>query len=155
QACNDASAVICNRSAGRALGPAKETRMRFGDERESGNYVDDTGRGGLGFGGGGGGNPLGCLIPLVASRFGIGGVVVLLVGYFVRGSLGGLGGGGGGNGGGNGSVAPSAQVGSPAGRSNLDPTIKHFTLQVLASTEDTWGQLLKARGIGYTSAPLV
>ena len=48
--------------------------MRFGDERESRNFEDVTGRGG-GFGGGGfGGGGLGCLLPLVASRFGIGGV---------------------------------------------------------------------------------
>ena len=112
--------------------------MRFGDQRESSNYVDDTGRGGLGFGGGGGGGPLGCLIPLVMSRFGIGGVLILVIGYFVLSSLGGLGGGGG--------PAPSSQqVGTPAGQSTLDPTIKRFTLQVLGSTEDTWGNLLGGR----------
>jgi len=111
--------------------------MRLGDERESSNYVDDTGRGGLGFGGGGG-NMLGCLIPLIESRFGIGGVIVLVIGYFLLSSLGGLGGGG--------TYAPSSQqVGSPEGRSTLDPAIKHFTLQVLASTEDTWGKLLGGR----------
>jgi hypothetical protein len=54
--------------------------MRFGDDPESRNYIDDTGRGG-GLGGGfGGGNALGCLLPLIASRFGIGGVVVLVIG---------------------------------------------------------------------------
>jgi len=111
--------------------------MRLGDERESSNYVDDTGRGGLGFGGGGG-NMLGCLIPLIASRFGIGGVIVVVIGYFLLSSLGGLGGGG--------TYAPSSQqVGSPEARSTLDPAIKHFTLQVLASTEDTWGKLLGGR----------
>ena len=44
--------------------------MRLGDDG-SDNFIDRTGRGGLGFGGGGGGNLLGCLIPLVASRFGM------------------------------------------------------------------------------------
>jgi hypothetical protein len=124
--------------------------MRLGDERESGNFVDDTGRGGLGFGGGGfGGGGLGCLLPLIASRFGIGGVVVLVIGYFLLSSLGGLGGGGGG-------IAPSSQqVGAPAGRSTLDPSIKHFTLQVLASTEDTWSKLLQSKGISYTPTDLV
>src|SRR3954470_9567118 len=69
--------------------------MRFGDERESSNIEDVTGRSGGGFGfGGGGGSPLGCLIPLIASRFGIGGVVVVVIGYFLLSSLGGLGGGG-------------------------------------------------------------
>src|SRR4051794_9653511 len=113
--------------------------MRFGDERESTNFTDDTGRGGgLGFGGGGG-NALGCLIPLIASRFGIGGVIVVVIGYFLLSSLGGLGGGAGG-------LAPSSQqVGAPAPRSTLYPTTKRFTLQVLASTEDTWGKLLGGR----------
>lgn len=119
--------------------------MRFGDERESSNFVDDTGRGGLGGGFGGG---LGCLLPLVASRFGIGGVVVVLVGYFLLSSLGGLGGGGG-------NVAPSLQAVGPASATTLDPNIRHFTLQVLASTEDTWSDLLKAQGIQYTPTKLV
>jgi hypothetical protein len=119
--------------------------MRFGDERESTNFTDDTGRGGLGGGFGGGG--LGCLLPLVASRFGIGGVIVLVIGYFLLSSLGGLGGGG------TGSVGPNQQVSAP-GRSTLDPNTKRFTLQVLASTEDTWTKLLQAKGIRYTPTNL-
>ena len=122
--------------------------MRFGDERESTNFTDDTGRGGFG-GGGFGGGGLGCLLPLIASRFGIGGVVVLVIGYFLLSSLGGLGGLGG-----SGSVAPGSQVSRPAGQSNLDPATKHFTLQVLASTEDTWTKLLQAKGIRYTPTNL-
>jgi predicted metalloprotease len=122
--------------------------MRFGDERESTNFRDDTGRSFGGFGGGGG-NPLGCLIPLVASRFGIGGVVVLLVGYFIISSLGGLGNLGGGQIG-----APSQQAAQP-GQSNLDPNTKRFTLQVLASTEDTWASLLSKQGVRYTPTQLV
>jgi len=121
--------------------------MRLGDERESTNFTDDTGRGG--FGGGVGGGGLGCLLPLVASRFGIGGVVVLLIGYFLLSSLGGLGGGGS-----TGSVGPGSQISSPAGQGNLDPATKHFTLQVLASSEDTWTQLLKAKSVQYTPTNL-
>jgi predicted metalloprotease len=117
--------------------------MRFGDERESSNFEDVTGRSGGGFGGGG----LGCLIPLVASRFGIGGVVVLLIGYFLLSSLGGLGGGG--------SLAPTSQQSSAAGQSRLDPNTRHFMLQVLADTEDTWTRLLQPKGIHYTSTTLV
>jgi hypothetical protein len=109
--------------------------MRFGDERESTNFEDVTGRSG-GFGGGGfGGGGLGCLLPLVASRFGIGGVIVLVIGYFLLSSLGGLGGGGG-------SQVPATQQSTPAGQSTLDPNTKHFMLQVLASTEDVWTKLL-------------
>jgi predicted metalloprotease len=113
--------------------------MRFGDDRESSNFEDVTGRSGSGFGGGGlGGGGLGCLLPLVASRFGIGGVVVLLVGYFILSSLGGGGGLGGALGGGS---APTTQS-APSGQSTLDPNTKHFMLQVLGSTEDVWGKLL-------------
>jgi len=118
--------------------------MRFGDERESSNFEDVTGRSG-GFGGGGG-NPLGCLIPLVASRFGIGGVIVVVIGYFLLSSLGGLGGGSGGG------PVPSAQQGAQSGQSKLDPNTRRFMLQVLASTEDTWGKLLGGR---YTPTTLV
>jgi uncharacterized protein len=120
--------------------------MRFGDERESSNFEDVTGRSGGGFGGGLGGGGLGCLLPLIASRFGIGGVVVLVIGYFLLSSLGGLGGGGGG------SLVPQAQQGAPAGKSTLDPNTRHFMLQVLASTEDTWSRLLGGR---YTPTTLV
>ena len=108
--------------------------MRFGDERESSNFEDATGRSGMGFGGGGG-NALGCLIPMIASRFGIGGVIVLVIGYFLLSSLGVLGGGGGG-------VGPSTQRSAPAGQSTLDANTKRFMLQVLASTEDTSNKLL-------------
>ena len=115
--------------------------MRFGDQRESTNFQDDTGRSGMGFGGGGfGGGGLGCLLPLVASRFGIGGVVVLVIGYFLLSSLGVLGGGRGGGG-----LVPTTQRSAPAGQSTLDPTTRRFLLQVLGSTEDTWNRLLKGR----------
>ena len=121
--------------------------MRFGDEPESSNFEDVTGRSGMGFGGGGLGGGLGCLLPLIASRFGIGGVIVLVIGYFLLSSLGGLGGGSGG-----GSLAPASQQSAPAGQSTLDPNTRHFMLQVLRSTEDTWGKLLGGR---YTPTTLV
>jgi predicted metalloprotease len=127
----------------------QETVMRFGDERESSNFEDATGRSGMGFGGGGlGGGGLGCLLPLIASRFGIGGVIVLVIGYFLLSSLGGLGGGGGSGG----SLVPSSQQSAPAGQSTLDPNTRHFVLQVLASTEDVWGKLLNNQ---YTPTTLV
>jgi predicted metalloprotease len=123
--------------------------MRFGDERESSNFEDVTGSSGSGFGGGFGGGGLGCLLPLIASRFGIGGVAILLIGYFLLSSLGGLGGGGGGG------QLTSPQQAAPAGQSTLDPAVKHFSLQVLASTEDVWGSLLQPKGISYTPTRLV
>jgi predicted metalloprotease len=121
--------------------------MRFGGGRESSNFEDATGRSGGGFGGGMGGGGLGCLIPLIASRFGIGGVVVLVIGYFLLSSLGGLGGSGGG-----GSLVPSSQQKASAGQSTLDPNEARFMRQVLGSTEDVWNQLLGGR---YTPTTLV
>jgi predicted metalloprotease len=120
--------------------------MRFGDEGESSNFEDVTGRSGMGFGGGGlgGGNALGCLLPMIASRFGIGGIIVLVVGYFLLSSLGGLSSGGG--------IAPTSQRSAPAGQSTLDPNTRHFMLQVLDNTERTWGKLLGGR---YTPTKLV
>ena len=118
--------------------------MRFGDERESSNFEDVTGQ--SGFGGGFGGGGLGCLLPLIASRFGIGGVIVLVIGYFLLSSLGGLGGGGGSG------LAPASQQTAASGQSRLDPNTRHFMLQVLASTEDVWGKLLNGR---YTPTTLV
>ena len=121
--------------------------MRLDDQRESGNFQDDTGRGGMGFGGGGGmGGGLGLIFQLVASRFGIVGIIVLALGYCALTSLGGLGGGG---------VAPSSSVSAPAGKSSLDPTIEHFTLRVLGSTEDTWTKLFAASGAQYQPTTLV
>ena len=124
--------------------------MRFGDERESTNFQDVTGQSGGGFGGGLGGGGLGCLLPLVASRFGIGGVIVLVIGYFLLSSLGGLGGGNGGGG-----LLPGSQQSTSAGKSTLDPNTKHFMLQVLADTEDTWTRLLQPKGIRYEPTELV
>ena len=106
------------------------------DGPESGNFQDDTGRSGMGLGGGGG-NMLGCLLPLVASRFGIVGVVVLLLGYC---AINQFGGGGLISGGG-----PATSQSTPAGQSTLDPATKKFTLQVLGSTEQVWGQQLGGR----------
>ena len=75
--------------------------MRLGDAPESGNFEDRTGQsgGGLGLDGGGGGSGLIC--RLVASRFGIVGILILALGYCALTTLGGgggmLGGGGGDN----------------------------------------------------------
>jgi predicted metalloprotease len=117
------------------------------DGPESGNFEDDTGRSGLGFGGGGG-NALGCLIPLVASRFGIVGVVILLLGYC---ALTQLGGGGLLTGGGPTTTAPT----TASGQSTLDPNTKKFMLQVLGSTEQVWGDIFQKTGKRYTPTTLV
>jgi predicted metalloprotease len=115
--------------------------MRLGGEPESGNFEDRTGQSGGGFGGGGGG--LGLLLSLVGSRFGIVGILVLLLGYCALTSLGGLGGGGGITGGGK------------AGESKLDANTRDFLVRVLGSTEETWGEIFQKAGARYQPTTLV
>src|SRR3954468_25067821 len=115
------------------------------DGPESGNFEDNTGRSGMGFGGGG--NMLGCLLPIVASRFGIVGVVILLLGYCALTQLGG--------GGGLLPSGTSTSTTAPAGQSTLDPQTKHFMLEVLGSTERVWGDLFQKAGQRYTPTTLV
>jgi predicted metalloprotease len=131
--------------------------MRLGGYRTSDN-VSDQGRGfgGGGFGGGGGGG--GCLfalLPMVLSRFGIGGVLILLLGYCALSYMGG--GGGLGVGGPGTAVAPQQQgstATSDAAQACANEPAKRFSCQVLASTEDTWTKLFAAKGQSYQAAPL-
>jgi uncharacterized protein len=126
--------------------------MRLGDEDPSSNFEDRTGQsGGFGFGfggGGGGGNMLGCLLPLIASRFGMVGVVILLLGYCALTQLGG----------GSGGLLPGSVTSSPSapsGQSTLDPATKDVVLRVLGSTERRWSDIFAASGQRYTPTPLV
>ena len=119
--------------------------MRLGGEGPSGNFEDRTGQsGGLGFGGGGGGG-FGMLLGLVGSRFGIVGILVLLLGYCALTSLGGLGGGGG----------TSVTGGGQAGASQLDANTRDFLTRVLGSTEETWGEIFQKAGTRYQPTTLV
>jgi predicted metalloprotease len=117
--------------------------MRLGDDG-SDHFIDRTGRSGFG---GGGGNLLGCLLPLVASRFGIVGVLILLLGYCAFTSLG-----GGGllttGGTGPGTSAPSAQ-------STLSAEDRRVLSGVLLSTERVWGELFRRAGKAYQPAEMV
>ena len=116
--------------------------MRLGGEDPSGNFIDRTGRGGLG---GGGGNLLGCLLPLVASKFGIVGVLILLLGYCALTSLGG---GGLLPGGGTSTTAPS-------GQSTLEPNMRDFLARVLGSTEETWTEIFAKSGGTYQPTKMI
>src|SRR3954462_11649148 len=118
------------------------------DGPESGNFEDNTGRSGMGFGGGG--NMLGCLLPLVASRFGIVGVAILLLGYCALTQLGG----------GAGGLLPSgptttAPSSRSAGQSTLDPNTREFLVRVLGSTEQTWGEIFAKSGQRYQPTTMV
>ena len=118
--------------------------MRLGGEPESGNFEDRTGQsGGFGLGGGGGGG-FGMLLGLVGSKFGIVGVLVLLLGYCALTSLGGLGGGGGG-----------ITSGGKSGESTLDANVRTFLVRVLGSTEEVWTDAFRKSGSQYQPTTLV
>jgi uncharacterized protein len=123
--------------------------MRFDDGRLSDNVESQSGRGGFGFGGGSGGGGA-MLLGLVFSRFGIGGVVVLLVVMLFMGGnpLGLMDGGAGNAPAGAGADARGAQV------CTADPA-RRFSCQVLISTEDRWGELFRAQGAVYRPPTLV
>src|SRR5829696_3785852 len=107
--------------------------MRLGDG-PSNNFEDRTGSsGGFGFGGGGGGNMLGCLLPLVASRFGIVGVLILVLGYCALTQFGG---------GGVGGLLPSGTpTSAPAGKSTLSPENRRILVGTLESTDSVWAKV--------------
>jgi len=128
--------------------------MRLGGYRTSDNVRDQGqgfGGGGGGFGGGGGGC-LTMLIPLVISRFGIGGVLILLLGYCALSQFGG--GSGLGLGGPGTQVVPQQGGGATndARQACSTTPAKRFSCQVLASTEDTWTQVFAAKGQRYQPA---
>jgi predicted metalloprotease len=115
------------------------------DGPESSNFEDRTGQSPTGMGGGGG-NLLGCLLPMVASRFGIMGVVILLLGYFALTQMGGggiIGGGG-----------PTTTQSAP-GQSTLNPDSERFLKSVLGSTEQVWSDLFRQAGASYKPTRLV
>jgi hypothetical protein len=120
--------------------------MRLGDTPESDNFEDRTGQSGGGMGLGGGGGMLGLLLPLVVSRFGIVGLIILGLGYCVLTQMGG--GGGLLNGGGGGGTGQSAA-------SKLSPENRRVLVGVLESTDKVWGQIFAASGARYKEPRLV
>ncbi|NNM76205.1 zinc metalloprotease [Sphingomonas sp. ID1715] len=117
--------------------------MRLDDYRTSSNV--EEGRGGGGFGGFGGGGGLGLLLSLVGSRFGIGGIAVVLIGAWLLGMFGG---------GGQRAVSPAQQDPKTAAQVCSGSPERRFSCQVLASTEDTWGRLFQQSGARYTPTTL-
>jgi len=120
--------------------------MRLDDPGSSDNFFDRTGSSG---GGGGSmlGGGLGLLLPLILSRFGIGGLLILALGYCALTSLGG---GGGLLGGGS----QTAQQGTP-GQSTLSQESQVLLRSVLESTDGVWGKAFAAAGSRYTEPKLI
>jgi len=135
--------------------------MRLDDVDFSENVRDQRGqsfgRGGGGFGGGGG--MFGMLFGLVLSRFGIGGVLLLGLGYCAMTMMSGSG-----TGTGSGAVAPHQQSaarsgaaapaggGSEAAQACGKDAVSSFSCRVLRSTEITWTELFRAQGQTYRPA---
>lgn len=119
--------------------------MRLDDYRFSENV--EVQRGGPNLGGfGGGGGIIGLLLPLVLSRFGIVGLLVLALGYCALSSLGG---------GGSQVASGPAQSGAAGAASVCEASSVHaFSCRVLASTEDTWAALFQQSGARYTPTTL-
>ena len=117
--------------------------MRLGDAPESSNFEDRTGQsggGGLNLGGG----AMGLIFSLVASRFGIVGILILALGYCALTSLGGGGG-----------ILGGGGWSSSSGKSTLTPEQKQVLTGVLGSTEQVWGQIFQQAGARYTPTKLI
>ena len=118
--------------------------MRLGGEPESSHFEDRTGQSGgrLRRRRRRSARPACC--GLVASRFGIVGILVLMLGYCALTSLGGLGG----------LAAGAPAAASPAPRSST-PTPETFLVRTLGSTEEVWGEVFRKSGAQYQPTTLV
>ena len=128
--------------------------MRLDDEQESSNIESQRGSGGGGFQlggmGGGGGGPLGLIFSLIASRFGIVGIIGVAVVVMLMGGnpLSMLGGGGTG-------MAPPAASPSASGQAAIRDETDRTVAKVLGSTERRWADIFAAEGQKYPPPTLV
>jgi predicted metalloprotease len=118
--------------------------MRIGDAPDSNNFEDRTGRSGMGLGGGMGGGLIGMILPMIASKFGIVGILLLLLGYCALSSLGG-----------GGILGGGSSTSAPAGQSTLTPESRKLLTGVLGSTEQVWGQIFQQAGSQYRPTRLI
>ena len=125
--------------------------MRLDDFDNDINVEDQRGQN---FGGGGGGGLLLGLLPLVGSRLGCGGIVVLLLVFAVFGGLGNLGGlvGGGSN-----APTRTERTGNGTGAAaacSVDAATRS-TCNAFSSAENTWEQLFAQSGERFQAPKLV
>lgn len=121
------------------------------------NVGDQRGQGGgLGFGGGGGGgNLIFGLLPLIGSRFGCGGIVVVLLLLAVFGGLGNIGSMlGGGSGGLSPSRAPSAQSGNAVTQACNANADSKAACNAFQSAQRTWTNIFAAQGQRFVKPSL-
>ncbi len=123
--------------------------MRLDDFDPNINVGEEENRGGgLGFGGGGGGGGLLFgLLPLIGSRFGIGGIaVVLLLLAVFGGGLGGLGGGGG---------APATTEHRSVSDVCRESEAHHAACNAFSSADKTWAALFQQQGQAFRQPGLI
>ncbi len=124
--------------------------MRFGGGSGGGDFEDRTGQSGGGMQlGGMGGGLFGLIFSLVASRFGIVGMIILALGYCAFSSLGG-GGGGGLLGGGGSATSPATQ-----GESRLTAEQSRVITGTNDSTARVWTQIFQEAGATYKVPTLI
>ena len=124
--------------------------MRFGSGG-GGDFEDRTGQSGGGMQlGGMGGGLFGLIFSLVASRFGIVGMIILALGYCALTSLGG-GGGGGLLGGGGGSATSQGSQGV----STLTAEQKRVIVGTNDSTTQVWTEIFRQAGATYKVPTLI
>ena len=135
--------------------------MRLDDQRESSNIENRRDEGGIGFGGGGQqagglggglGSLLGIFLPLIGSRFGLIGIVVVVGGLMLFNCMGSM----------QTAAPPTSQVttGQPSAPGTAKPgqlqnATDSFVARVLATTEDSWGKIFAASGQRYPAPKLV
>ncbi|TPG54768.1 KPN_02809 family neutral zinc metallopeptidase [Sphingomonas glacialis] len=134
--------------------------MRLDDFDPNINVEDQRGQGGSGFGGfgggGGGGGLLLGLLPMVFSRFGCGGVAILLaVLFFFGGGLGMLGGGGTSQ-----RSAPTEQVGQPSSGKSVTASCtadaaSKVACNAFSSADKTWASIFQREGKTFQRPKLV
>ena len=128
--------------------------MRLDDFDPNINVEDQRGRGGFGFGGGGGGGGglLFGLLPLIGSRFGCGGIVVVLLLMAVFGGLGNLGS----LVGGGSSPAPSTrQAGTSVQSSCTLDAESRAACNAFSSADHTWQAIFQQSGQRFEAPKLV
>ena len=139
--------------------------MRLDDQRESSNIENRRDEGGIGFGGGGQqagglggglGSLLGIFLPLIGSRFGLIGIVVVVGGLMLFNCMGSM----------QTAAPPTPQVTAGPSSSGtavpgtakpgqLENATDSFVARVLATTEDSWGKIFAASGQRYPAPKLV
>lgn len=122
--------------------------MRLDDYDSSIDVEDQRGSGGGFASGGGGGLPLG-LLAMIGSRFGIGGVIVVVIGMALFGGLGNLAG--------SGQQAIQSRPESAASltQSCSVNAFSHESCNALSSLNKTWGPLLQGAQVPFRAPRLV